>query len=437
MIKIKDSLYKTIVLSPSQALSNISVNDWEIKGVRHGVQNRYADVMFPKTQKGRSSGMRFSDFSSLRFLVVGAALSLGACSYGDSLLWPSSETTETTPAEAAASNGDGQVQVIGGGQPPIGATQFVPPGVTPGEPTGTFVGQKVVQLRDELGRLQSSIAQQNEELQRLRTGLVQNSQQYHGTIAAVNSRLQVGTTPGNPILVQQFKSAQADLDRIADEINNMNNLTAAVANNSTLSAYMAEAARAAFSVSGAVDEDHRQLAILEDEGNRTAVLIDRLLKELTSDVRRQTNYVTTERANLNLLSAGIKSGELFGGSLVNRAILSNSNQAAMAGAPISTAGRTPLVVIRFDRADVPYEQALYTAVSKTLERRPNAMFDLVAVAPTIGGAARIALNSQKARQHAENVMRSLVEMGLPPNRVAVSAKTQQQAANNEVHLFVR
>ena len=65
------------------------------------------------------------------------------------------------------------------------------------------------------------------------------------------------------------------------------------------------------------------------------------------------------------------------------------------------------------------------------------MFDLVAVAPTIGGAARIALNSQKARQHAENVMRSLVEMGLPPNRVAVSAKTQQQAANNEVHLFVR
>ena len=34
-------------------------------------------------------------------------------------------------------------------------------------------------------------------------------------------------------------------------------------------------------------------------------------------------------------------------------------------------------------------------------------------------------------------MRSLVEMGLPPNRVAVSAKTEQQVANNEVHLYVR
>ncbi len=383
--------------------------------------------------------MRFSQFTSLRVLVLGAAFTLGACSYGDNLLWPADEEpqTQAQPAAQQTADGDGQVQVIGGGQPPIGATQFVPPGVTPGEATGTFVGEKVIQLREELTRLQNSIAQQNEELQRLRTELVKNSQQYHGTIAAVNSRLQVGTTPGNPILVQQFKSAQADLDRIAQDIDNMNNLTSAVASNSTLSAYMAEAARAAFSVSGAVDEDHRQLAILEDEGNRTAVLIDRLLKELTSDVRRQTNYVTTERANLNLISAGIKSGELFGGSLVNRAVLQNSGQANFANLPQSTVGRTPLVVIRFDRADVPYEQALYTAVSKTLERRPNAMFDLVAVAPTTGGTARIALNSQKARQHAENVMRSLVEMGLPPNRVAVSARTEQQVANNEVHLYVR
>lgn len=369
---------------------------------------------------------------------LGAALLLSGCSFSDLDFW-SDEEEGTAPVVTASTttSGDGQVQVIGGGQPPIGATQFLPPGVTPGSETGTFVGQKVTELRDELIRLQNSIAAQNDELQRLRTDLVVNSQQYHGTIAAVNARLQVGTTPGNPILVQQFTSAQADLDRIGSEINKMNNLTAAVANNSTLSAYMAEAARAAFSVSGAVDEDHRQLAILEDEVNRTAVLIDRLLKELGADVRRQTNYVTTERANLNLISAGIKSGELFGGSLVNKAVLANAGGSGGVAGPIATTGRSPLVVIRFDRADVPYQQALYTAVSKTLERRPNALFDLVAVAPAKGGQARVALNSQKARQHAENVVRSLIEMGLPPNRVAVSAQTMAQADNNEVHLYVR
>ncbi len=391
--------------------------------------------------------MRFFKLSSLQLgkrartmtCSLGVALMLSGCSFSDLDFWSDDEEAGTPVAGATATNqtGDGQVQVIGGGQPPIGATQFVPPGVTPGSETGTFVGQKVTELRDELIRLQNSIAAQNDELQRLRTDLVANSQQYHGTIAAVNARLQVGTTPGNPILVQQFTSAQADLDRIGGEINKMNNLTAAVANNSTLSAYMAEAARAAFSVSGAVDEDHRQLAILEDEVNRTAVLIDRLLKELGDDVRRQTNYVTTERANLNLISAGIKSGELFGGSLVNKAVLANAGGSGGVVGPIATTGRSPLVVIRFDRADVPYQQALYTAVSRTLEQRPDALFDLVAVAPTKGGQARVALNSQKARQHAENVVRSLIEMGLPPNRVAVSAQTMAQADNNEVHLYVR
>ncbi len=391
--------------------------------------------------------MRFIKLSSLQkgkrartmTCSLGVALMLSGCSFSDLDFWSEEEDAATPVAGATAPNqtGDGQVQVIGGGQPPIGATQFVPPGVTPGSETGTFVGQKVTELRDELIRLQNSIAAQNDELQRLRTDLVANSQQYHGTIAAVNARLQVGTTPGNPILVQQFTSAQADLDRIGSEINKMNNLTAAVANNSTLSAYMAEAARAAFSVSGAVDEDHRQLAILEDEVNRTAVLIDRLLKELGDDVRRQTNYVTTERANLNLISAGIKSGELFGGSLVNKAVLANAGGSGGVVGPVATTGRSPLVVIRFDRADVPYQQALYTAVARTLEQRPDALFDLVAVAPAKGGQARVALNSQKARQHAENVVRSLIEMGLPPNRVAVSAQTMAQADNNEVHLYVR
>ncbi len=387
--------------------------------------------------------MVLKDFSQLRLAALGTVFLLGACSFSSDSLWPSLEASDpaTGKTEAAAASAQpapaAAAQPVGTSQPPLGNTNFVPTGVTPGPSTGTFVGAKVGELRNELVRLQESIGAQNDELQRLRTNLVESSQQYHGTIAAVNSRLQVGTTPGNPILVQQFKSAQVDLDRIAEEINRMNELAASVSNNSTLSSYLSESARAAFTVSGAVDEDHRQLAILEDEVNRTAVLIDRLLKELTADVRRQTNYVTTERSNLNLISAGIKSGEMFGGSLVNKAVLSSAGGPQTAGMPLDTAGRAPLVVIRFDRANVPYQQALYTAVSKALERRPDAFFDLVAVAPTAGGAARVALNSNKARQHAESVMRSLTEMGLPPNRVAVSAKTMDQARANEVHLYVR
>ncbi|MCP5368338.1 MAG: hypothetical protein H6907_10695 [Hyphomicrobiales bacterium] len=375
-------------------------------------------------------------FSKFRPIFLGVAFLVSACSFTEETLWPSLTGEDPAGADQQAQAPAPAPAPQQAAQPPLGTTDFQPDGVTPGSPTGTFVGKKVVELREELTRLQEAVGAHNGQLQNLRTRIVEDSQRYHGTTAAINARLQVGTTPGNPILVQQFNAAQADLDRLGGDITEMNNLATAVASDSTMSSFLSESARAAFNISGAVDEDHRQLAILEDEVNRTVVLIDRLLKEVTDDVRRQTNYVATERSNLNLLSAGIKTGEIYGASLTNRALASAGSRAGQVGALGATAQR-PLVVIRFDRANVPYQQALYNAVSKVLERRPDAVFDLVAVAPSAGGPAKVALNANKARRSAEGVLRSLIEMGLPPTRVAVSARTSAQARTNEVHLYLR
>jgi hypothetical protein len=379
----------------------------------------------------------------VRTTFVGAALLVSACSFSEEALWPSL-TGEDPAADTAAATSDqsaaatGQSTIPAAAQPSLGNSSFEPVEVTPGAATGTFVGEKVVELRGELQGLQGAISQHNQILQEVRAKIVGDSQRYHNTVAAMNARLQVGTTPGNPILVQQFNNAQADLDHVESDIVIMNQLAQAVTTDSTMSAFLAESAHAAFDVSGAVDEDHRQLAILEDEVNRTVVLIERLLKEVSSDVRRQTAYVSTERSNLNLLSAGIKSGEIYGISLVNQAMASAaSGNSNMAGLPVDTTGRRPLVVIRFDRNNVPYEQALYNAVSKVLEQRPSAVFDLVAVAPSTGDEATIALNSSKSRRHAENVLRSLVDMGLPPSRIAISGKTADNATVNEVRLYLR
>ena len=382
------------------------------------------------------------DFSKFRALIVGAAFLLPACSFSESALWPSltgeDPTTETpsqvsVPAPAAPTT----PTVTSGSQPPqLGTTDFRPVGVTPGQDTGTFVGRKVAELRSELQRLQDQVSTHNGELQTLRADMVANAQQYHNTVAGVNSRLQVGTTPGNPILVQQFNTAQTSLDGLNVGIASMNKLATVVSGMSTMSGYLAESTRAAFSVSGAVDEDHRQLTVLQDEVDQTVVLIERLLKESTDDIRRQSSYVAAERSNLNTLAAGIKTGEIYGASLSNVARTA-AGPGPIAGKPMDTSGRRPLVVIRFDRDKVPYQQALYNAVGKVLERRPDASFDLVAVAPSSGGPARVALNSTKARRHAEDVLRSLVEMGLPPARVAVSGKTAANANSNEVHLYLR
>jgi hypothetical protein len=303
--------------------------------------------------------------------------------------------------------------------------------------TGTFTGQKVVELRGELEKLQNDLNDNNNALQQIRSKTVEDSQRYHATVAAISSRLQVGTTPGNPVLVEQFNQALSDLEHINGDIGQMNQLSTKITSDSTLAGFLAENTRAAFRLSGAVDEDHRQLAILQDEVSRTEVLIDRLLKEISEDIARQTNYISTERSNLNTLAASVKDGEILGASLSNRAVTAAFGAASSRpGVARSLAGRRPLVVIRFDRPNVAYEQALYSAVSRTLERQPSATFELVAVAPSTGGAARVALNTNMARRNAENVMRSLLSMGLPESRVHVTAQTSAAAQTNEVHLYV-
>jgi hypothetical protein len=107
------------------------------------------------------------------------------------------------------------------------------------------------------------------------------------------------------------------------------------------------------------------------------------------------------------------------------------------GAAAAVNQRRPLVVIRFDRPDVPYEPALYTAISRALEWRPSAVFDLVAVSPSAGSEAETAHSADEAQRDAERVMRTLSQMGLPADRVTLSAMFSNGVRDNEVQIFVR
>ena len=366
--------------------------------------------------------------------IAGAALLLAGCEFTDDALIPSltgedpagGERVEIPPSSAEANR-----------LPTLGAGNFEPAGVSAGQPTGTEVGRRVDRLRDDLGRLQNSVSNDNSALQTLRQQAITDAQRYQGVVGDIQAKLQVGTTPGNPTLVAAWTDAQMTLDRIADSVGQMNALSNKVANDSALSAFILESVRATYGLTGAVDEDHRQLAVLEDETNRTVVLIDRLLNELNEDIARQTNYVSRERADLTVLSVAVKNGELFGTSLANRAF----GTAAPARGPAATVGnlanRRPLVVIRFDRANVPYKEPLFSAMSEALARRPNAAFDVVSIVPQRGTPAQVALNANQARRNAEQVVQSLVEFGLPSDRISLNSTSSGQVANNEVHIYVR
>jgi len=355
-----------------------------------------------------------------------AALLAGGCSFAEDALFPATGTVATQPAASAD-------QAPADGQVATGTAGYEPIGVTPASPTGTFVGGKAAALRNDLSNLQATLSRQNQALQQIRNETVQDSQRYHGTVAAIDARLQVGTTPGNPILNQQWNAAQGELDRITDDVLKMNRLTNDVTSSSTMAAFLLESVRAARSLSGAVDEDHRQLRILEDETNRTVVMVERLLTELTTDATRQQQYVASEKQNLNTLALGIKNGALFAGGL------GNAINASYETAPARTiaSGETPLVTIRFDRPNVNYEPALYAAIKSALDRRPSAVFDVVAVSPVGNTPGQQALSASTAKRNADSVLRSLTNMNLPASRIRVTSTTSAAAGGGEVQVFVR
>src|SRR5262249_32885180 len=100
-------------------------------------------------------------------------------------------------------------------------------------------------------------------------------------------------------------------------------------------------------------------------------------------------------------------------------------------------GRKPLVVIRFDQANVPYQQPLYDAVNKALQRKPSVSFDLVAVAASGNDAGEGALKASEAARQADSVVRTMVAMGLPRDRITVTPSTSADVSTNEIDIYVR
>jgi hypothetical protein len=395
---------------------------------------------------------------SWKFALFGLVVAVAGCSFANDNLLPtltgeepsgkkpaaaapaSSDTTTASSDTLAQTSAPGPVTIQPAPPPVMSTGVYQPVPIESGKATGTQVGQKVEELRGQLNQLERGVAQHSTQLRTARAETVRASEQYYKLVGEIDARLQVGTTPGNPILVNAWSQAQTALEKIDSNISSLNSLSTGVANDSSVAAFMLESTRAAYGLIGAVDEDHRQLAVLEDEVNKTVVSIDRLLSELSEDISRQSIYIARERSNLNTLSIAVKNGELLGGSLANRAY-SPVGPLALASQPSLTTGllggRRPLVVIRFDHPQVDYEQALYTAVSRALERKPSADFDLVAVAPSAGSTAQVALAGNQSKRNADAVMRSLINMGLPAARMSLSATTSASTDTNEVLVYAR
>jgi hypothetical protein len=330
-----------------------------------------------------------------------------------------------TPAD----NGTPGAMASEGVAPAIGIT---PIPIEPGADTGTGVGHTVQTLRTQVSSLQDRLVAQAQELANLRATSSQASMQYHDAKANISARLQLGTTRGNPELVAQWNTAQSALDLMTTNINSEDALATQIADESSTAHFTLNTIEATFNISGAVDEDHRQLKILADETNQIIILIDSLMSTSSDMVQRQTAYVANERASMVTLASAIKNGDFYG----DLGMLSGTGGAAPASFATSTGGPA-LVTIRFDHPHVDYQQILYTAVAEALQARPKAAFVVAAVAPTRGSVSAVQLAESEAERHAQDVIRSLTDMGVPASRLNITSSTDPGLSSSEVRVYVR
>ncbi len=321
-------------------------------------------------------------------------------------------------------------------QPPVAAPQVA----YDTGPTGTFVGGKINQFRADLTSIQNAISSHNNDFLRFKDLVDEQTSVYQGLSSAIRSRLQIGTTPGNPILVGQWNDAQRALEDIQNNVNNLQIVNNRVTADAALITHLRNAIDSSFFISGAIDEDHNQLKVLNDDVQRTQVLYARLMDELEEKIAREILILNDERQYMKKLSEDVEIGK-FGGRVSAPPTRSSSTTEMGSGDTannIKTIKIAPLnydnaiLVIKFDDTDFDYSTALFESISNALEQMPSASFEVVAVSPT-GGASF----ADKARQRASEVFNKIVEMGVPSERLSLASSNSTSAQAEEVHIYLK
>jgi hypothetical protein len=302
--------------------------------------------------------------------------------------------------------------------------------IEPGNDTGTTVGQTVQRLRGELSTAHDKVAADVQQFTTLRSAAVQDVTTYQEAKSHIVIRLQTGTTRANPELVGEWNTSQASLDTLTGNINAFATLGTDLSADAARLHTERETIADAMNMAGGTDEDHRQLTTLSTEAGQASGVLDHLQTEVTRSVQRQTAFVANERTSLASLQTDIKNGELYS---------SNAPAGAMAATnPAASSGPAKsIVTIRFNHAKVNFEQDLYAAMNQELQAKPAAMFRVEAVSPTRASEAAMQKVQMEAQHHAQDVLKSMTDMGLPAARVSISSLTDPAATSAEVRVYAQ
>jgi hypothetical protein len=352
--------------------------------------------------------------SHLRHLAFALVLPISACSFANDTLWPSlsGEDPRGTPPPAAADASPTAPQATSGG---VSTASTLGGGSTA---TTTGMGAKGTELRGQLQRLEGEVAEQTRQVDEIRRRLDESASNVDTRAEGIETKLKSRGTPNDPQLLTDWNDAQNQLNRSSEDVSRLANISTWTTSDAALVSYILQSVRAASGQPGISDQERRQLAQLERDANRVSVNVDRLVSQVSGEMANRNLFIAAAHRRLAALGPAITSGR---------------SAFATASSPAATSSRPALVTIRFDRPNVAYEEQLFGAVNEALERRPDVAFDVVAVSPPGAPAS----SATASKRNIESVVQSLTSMGLPPDRLRLSARTLADAGGNEVRIYPR
>jgi hypothetical protein len=275
----------------------------------------------------------------------------------------------------------------------------------------------VGELRGQLQRLEGEIAEQTRQLNDIRRRLDESANSLDTRAQGIETKLKSRGTPNDPQLLTDWNDAQNQINRTSEDMARLTNISTWSTSDAALVSYILQSVRAASGQPGVSEQERRQLAQLERDANRVSLSVDQLVSQVSGEIASRSLFVAAAHRRLAALGPAITLG-----------------RSAFPVASSAPAGSKPaLVTIRFDRPNVDYEEQLFGAVNEAIERRPDVAFDIVAVSPPGAPAS----SASASKRNIESVVQSLTSMGLPPDRLRLSARTLVDASGNEVRIYPR
>lgn len=97
----------------------------------------------------------------------------------------------------------------------------------------------------------------------------------------------------------------------------------------------------------------------------------------------------------------------------------------------------PLLIVRYNQRTVYYNKALYMAVSKAVEAKPDVTFRVLSLVPQTHNEQRDNAFLQASQAHTRRFMQDMQGMGVPQSRIQMSTQRSSAIDYDEIHLHVQ